>query len=62
MVLAWREPRVRVVASVIGAVDFWWDVTKLRPGPEQGARIASYGPRLRELVANQAHLTNLMVS
>ena len=52
MVLAWREPRVRVVASLIGAVDFWWDVTKLPPGPEQEARKASYGARLRELVAS----------
>ena len=52
MVLAWREPRVRVVASIVGAVDFWWDVTKARPGPEQEARKASYGPRLRELVAS----------
>ena len=52
MVLAWREPRVRVVASVVGAVDFWWDVTKIPPGPEQEARKASYGPRLRELVAS----------
>jgi uncharacterized protein len=50
MVLAWREPRVRVVASVVGAVDFWWDVTKIAPGPEQEARKASYGPRLHELV------------
>jgi dienelactone hydrolase len=52
MVLAWREPRVRVVTSMVGAVDFWWDVTKLPPGPEQDARRASYGPRLRELVAS----------
>ena len=52
MVLAWREPRVRVVASVVGAVDFWWDVTKIPPGPEQEARKASYGPRLRELVTS----------
>ena len=52
VVLAWREPRVRVVASIVGAVDFWWDVTKIRPGPEQEARKASYGPRLRELVAS----------
>jgi len=52
MVLAWREPRVSVVASIIGAVDFWWDVTKLRPGPERDARIATYGARLRELVAS----------
>jgi len=52
MVLAWREPRVRVVASVVGAVDFWWDVIKIPPGPEQEKRKASYGPRLRELVAS----------
>jgi hypothetical protein len=52
MVLAWREPRVRVVASVVGAVDFWWDVTKISPGPEQEARKASYGLRLRELVGS----------
>ena len=52
MVLAWREPRVRVVASLVGAVDFWWDVTKIPPGPGQDARKASYGPRLRELVAS----------
>ncbi len=52
MVLAWSEPRVRVVASVVGAVDFWWDVTKLPPGPEQEKKKASYGPRLRELVAS----------
>jgi hypothetical protein len=51
MVLAWREPRVRVVVSIVGAVDFWWDVTKIPPGPEQEARKASYEPRLRELVA-----------
>jgi hypothetical protein len=50
MVLAWREPRIRVVASIVGAVDFWWDVTKLPPGPDQEGRRASYGPRLRELV------------
>ena len=50
LVLAWREPRVRVVASLVGAVDFWWDVTKLPPGPEQETRKAAYSPRLRELV------------
>lgn len=52
MVLAWREPRVRVVASIVGAVDFWWDVTKIPPGPEQDAKKASYGPRLQELVTS----------
>ena len=50
MVLAWREPRVQVVASIVGAVDFWWDVAKLPPGPEQKAQKASYSFRLRELV------------
>jgi hypothetical protein len=40
------------VASIVGAVDFWWDVTKTPPGPEQESRKASYGPRLRELVAS----------
>ena len=52
LVLAWREPRVRVVASLVGAVDFWWDVTKIPPGPKQEEKKASYGPRLRELVAS----------
>jgi len=52
MVLAWREPRVRVIASLVGAVDFWWDVTKMAPGPRQEEKKASYGPRLRELVAS----------
>ncbi|MGA2620995.1 MAG: dienelactone hydrolase family protein [Thermoguttaceae bacterium] len=52
MVLAWQEPRVRVVASIVGAVDFCWDVTKTRPGPEQESRKASYSPRVRELVGS----------
>jgi uncharacterized protein len=52
MVLAWQEPRVRVVASIVGAVDFWWDVTKTRPGPEQASKKATYGPRVRELVTS----------
>lgn len=52
MVLAWREPRVQVVASVVGAVDFWWDVTKFPPGLEEEKRRAAYGPRLRELVGS----------
>jgi pimeloyl-ACP methyl ester carboxylesterase len=52
LVLAWREPRIRVVASLVGAVDFWWDVTKTPPGPEQERRREGYGPRLRELVAS----------
>ncbi|MEN6578368.1 MAG: dienelactone hydrolase family protein [Phycisphaerales bacterium] len=62
LVLAWKEPRIRVVASMAGAVDFWWDVTKIPPGPEQDQRIASYGPRLRELVASidpKAHASGI---
>ena len=47
LVLAWREPRVGVVASVVGAVDFWWDVTKLAPGPEQDARFVLTLPLIR---------------
>ena len=27
MGLAWRKPRSRVVARVVGAVDCWWDAT-----------------------------------
>ncbi len=30
-----RGVPILVVASIVGAVDFWWDVTKLPPGPEQ---------------------------
>lgn len=52
MVLAWREPRVHVVASMVGAVDFWWDVIKIPPGSEQDAKKVSFGPRLRELVTS----------
>ena len=44
----WSEPRIRVVASIVGAVDFWWDVTKTPPGLEQEKRKASYGRRVRE--------------
>src|SRR5262249_50004934 len=38
MVLAWKEPRVTVVVGLIGAVDFWYDVTKTPPGAEQDAK------------------------
>ena len=44
--------RESLLASLVGAVDFWWDVTKIPPGPRQDARKASYGPRLRELVTS----------
>ena len=41
-----------MVNFLVGAVDFWWDVTKIPPGPKQEEKKASYGPRLRELVAS----------
>jgi hypothetical protein len=59
MVLAWRESRVSVVASMVGAVDFWWDVIKIPPGAEQDAKKASFGPRLRELVTSLDPCTRL---
>lgn len=52
MVLAWREPRISVVAPLCGCVDFWWDVTKIEPGPAQDARIAEFSPRLKQLTAS----------
>jgi dienelactone hydrolase len=52
MVLAWREPRVSVVVALIGAVDFWYDMTKTAPGPEQDARRKALSPRVRQLVAS----------
>ena len=57
MVLAWREPRIRTTACLVGAVDFWWDVTKIAPGQEQDAKKASFGPRLREMVDSIDPLT-----
>jgi len=50
MVLAWKEPRISVIAGMIGAVDFWYDVTKTPPGKEQDARRAALSPRVRQLV------------
>ena len=52
MVLAWREPRISVVMPICGCVDFWWDVTKIEPGPQQDAKIAEFSPRLRQLTAS----------
>jgi dienelactone hydrolase len=52
MVLAWREPRISVVVGLIGAVDFWYDVTKTPPGPEQDAKRKALSPRVRQLVAS----------
>ena len=50
MVLAWREPRVSVVVGLIGAVDFWYDVTKTPPGAGQDARRKALSLRVRQLV------------
>jgi dienelactone hydrolase len=50
MVSAWREPRISVVVGLIGAVDFWYDVTKTPPGPDQDARRKALSPRVRQLV------------
>jgi predicted esterase len=52
MVLAWREKRISTVASLIGACDFWWDVTKIPPGSEQETKKKSYGERVRRLVSS----------
>jgi hypothetical protein len=52
MVLAWKEPRVSVVVGLIGAVDFWYDVTKTPPGPDQDARREALSPRVRQLVSS----------
>ncbi len=50
MVLAWKEPRVSVVVGLIGAVDFWYDVTKTPPGKAQDAKRNALSPRVRQLV------------
>ena len=50
MVLAWKEPRISVVVGLIGAVDFWSDVTKTPAGKEQDAKRAALSPRVRQLV------------
>jgi hypothetical protein len=50
MVSAWREPRISVVVGLIGAVDFWYDVTKTSPGPDQDAKRKALSPRVRQLV------------
>jgi hypothetical protein len=41
---------VTAVASLVGASDFWWDVTKIAPGPEEEAKKKAYGERVRRLV------------
>jgi uncharacterized protein len=50
MVLAWREPRISVVVGLIGAVDFWYDVTKTPPGADQDAKRKALSLRVRQLV------------
>lgn len=50
MVLACREPRISVVVGLIGAVDFWYDVTKTPPGTEQDAKRNALSPRVRQIV------------
>jgi dienelactone hydrolase len=50
MVLACREARISVVVGLIGAVDFWYDVTKTPPGADQDAKRNALSPRVRELV------------
>jgi pimeloyl-ACP methyl ester carboxylesterase len=52
MVLAWKEPRVSVVVGLIGAVDFWYDVTKTPPGPGQDVRRNALSLRVRQLVGS----------
>jgi dienelactone hydrolase len=50
MVVACKEPRISVVVGMIGAVDFWYDVTKTAPGPQQQAKREALSPRVRQLV------------
>jgi dienelactone hydrolase len=50
MVAAWRDARISVVVGLIGAVDFWYDVTKTPPGPAQDAKRNALSPRVRQLV------------
>src|SRR5256714_6108524 len=50
LVLAWREPRISVVVGLIGAVDFWYDVTKTPPGKDQDAKRNGLSLRVRQLV------------
>jgi uncharacterized protein len=50
MVLAWKEPRIAVVVGLIGAVDFWYDVTKTPPGKDQDAKRDGLCLRVRQLV------------
>ena len=50
MVLAWQQKCISAVVSLIGACNFWWDVTKLPPGNEQERKKNEYGSRVKRLV------------
>lgn len=52
LVLAWKEPRISVIVGLIGAVDFWYDVTKTPPGKEQDAKREALSLRVRQLVSS----------
>ena len=47
---ACRDPRISVIGSIIGAVDFWYDVTKIPPGPEQDKKKKELCLRVRQIV------------
>jgi dienelactone hydrolase len=52
MVLAWKEPRISVIVGLIGAVDFWSDVTKTPPGKEQDVKRKALSLRVQQLVSS----------
>lgn len=52
MVLASQEKRVSVAVSLVGACDFWWDVTKIPPGPRQEDKKKQYGQRVQRMVSS----------
>jgi dienelactone hydrolase len=57
LVTGCKDPRVSVVVGLIGAVDFWYDVTKTPPGPEQDAKRTALCRRVHELVNSNNALT-----
>ena len=40
---------MQVVVGMIGAVDFWYDMTKTAPGPQQDAKRKALSPRVQQL-------------
>jgi hypothetical protein len=58
MTIAWfreepaQDERISVVVGLIGAVDFWYDVTKTPPGKEQDAKRDALSLRVRQLVTS----------